>query len=54
MRQRGLKATGDSLHLELLARESGLSDRAVKRFSSLVRSRPMHDDLAQRWCWGCG
>ena len=47
MRQFGLETTSASLRLELLACESGLGDRAVQRFPSLVRSRPMHNDLAR-------
>ena len=47
MRQRGLEATSASLRLKFLACESGLGDRAVQRSPSLVRSGPMHDDLAR-------
>ena len=47
MRQFGLEPTGTCLFLKFLACEPGLGDRRFKRFPCLVRSRPMHDDLAR-------
>ena len=46
MRQFGFETTSARLRLKFPPCESGLGDRAVQRFASLVRSRPMHNDLA--------